>query len=193
VEYRYRFLTSGAVELTVDVKPEGDGPHLPRLGVDLRLPREFNKASWYGLGPGESYVDSRAAVRTGIYDADLDALHTDYAYPQENGNRSATRWMGLYDDRGTGLWVTGSETFGFGAHPYTVADLDAAKHRHEVPRRDEVTLTLDHRQCGLGSGSCGPLTFEEYRIPLRPYRFTFVLAAHSRQEISPSTLYGRHR
>jgi len=191
VEYRYRVLEGGAVELTVDVTPQGEGPHLPRLGVDLKMPGSFQRACWYGLGPGESYVDSRAAVRTGVFEAGLEALHTDYAYPQENGNRHSTRWMGMYDDRGTGLWVTGTELFGFSAHPYTVADLDAAKHMHEVPRRDEVTVTLDHLQCGLGSGSCGPLTFEPYRIPLKPYRFSFVLAAHSQQELGPGTLYRR--
>lgn len=193
VEYRYRFVEGGAVDFTIDVKPEGEGPHLPRLGVDLKLPAAFDKARWFGLGPGESYVDSRAAVRTGVWDVGLEALHTDYAYPQENGNRHDTRWMGLYDDRGTGLWVTGTSTFGFSAHPYSVADLDAAKHRNEVPRRDEVTLTLDHRQCGIGSGSCGPLTFEEYRIPRKPYRFSFVLAAHSRQEFSSEALYRKYR
>ena len=191
--YRYRFLEGGAVELTIDVTPQGQGPHLPRLGVDLKLPLAFGKAWWYGLGPGESYADSRAAVHTGVFQAGLDALHTDYAYPQENGNRDRTRWMGLYDDRGTGLWVTGGQTFGFGAHPYTVADLDLARHRHELPRRDEVTLTLDHQQCGLGSGSCGPLTFEPYRTPFQPYRFSFILAAHSRQERASEVLYRRYR
>lgn len=193
VEYRYRVLGGRALEVAVGITPEGEGPHLPRLGVDLRLPSEFNRASWYGLGPGESYVDSFGAVKTGRFDAGLEALHTDYAYPQENGNRHATRWVGLYDDRGTGLWVTGGERFGFGAHRYTVADLDAAKHRHELPRRDEVTLTLDHGQCGLGSGSCGPLTFEPYRVPREKQRFSFILAAHSRQETAPETLFSLFR
>jgi len=192
VEYRYTVLETGSVELVVDVKPEGEGPHLPRLGVDLQLPGAFRWARWYGLGPGESYVDSRAAVKTGVWQAGLEALHTDYAYPQENGNRDETRWMGLYDDRGTGLWVTSDQPFGFSAHPYTVADLDAARHRHELPRRDEVTLTLDRAQCGLGSGSCGPLTFEPYRVPHQAHRFTFVLAAHSRQERLSEELYRRH-
>ena len=192
VEYRYSFV-EGAVRLTVDVQPEGEAPHLPRLGVDLKLPLAFGKARWYGLGPGESYIDSRAGVRTGVFEAGLDELHTDYAYPQETGNRQDTRWMGLYDDRGTGLWVTGGEKFGFGAHPYTVADLDAALHRHQIPRRDEVTLTLDHRQCGLGSGSCGPVTFDPYLIPFGPYRFEFILAAHSCQEVLPAQLYDRYR
>jgi beta-galactosidase/evolved beta-galactosidase subunit alpha len=192
VEYRYR-LVGEALALVVNVTPVGEGPHLPRLGLDLKLPAEYSRASWYGYGPGESYVDSWGAVKTGRFDAGLDALHTDYAYPQENGNRNETRWVGLYDDRGTGLWVAGGENFGFGAHPYTVADIDAAKHRHEVPHRDEVTVTIDHKQCGIGSGSCGPLTFEPYRIPRTEYRFSFVLIAHSRQEFGPETLFSRHR
>ncbi|MEI8095544.1 MAG: glycoside hydrolase family 2 TIM barrel-domain containing protein [Spirochaetales bacterium] len=193
VVYRYRLVGGQALELAVDVRPRGPNPHLPRLGVELTLPGAYDKARWYGLGPGESYSDSRRAAHTGVFDASLDALHTDYALPQENGNRHDTRWVGLSDDRGTGLWVTGGETFGFGAHPYSVADLDAAKHVHELPRRDEVTLTLDHKQCGLGSGSCGPLTFEPYRVPLAPYQFTLRLVAHSRQQFSPEELYRRFR
>jgi beta-galactosidase/evolved beta-galactosidase subunit alpha len=74
-----------------------------------------------------------------------------------------------------------------------VKDLDEAKHRHEVPHRDEVTVTLDHLQCGLGSGSCGPLTFDAYRIPVKPYRFSFVMTAHSRQEKAPEALYRKYR
>lgn len=192
VEYRYR-VVGEALAVTVHVVPQGEGPHLPRLGLELQLPSAFSKASWYGLGPGESYVDSLAAVKTGRWDAGLEALHTDYAMPQENGNRHDTRWMGLYDDRGTGLWVAGNENFGFGAHAYTIADLDAARHRHELPRRDEITVTLDHKQCGIGSGSCGPLTFEPYRVPRADYRFSFVLAAHSRQETPPEALFARYR
>ena len=192
-EYRYAFLPGGAVSLTVTATPYGQAPHLPRLGLDLKLPLAFGRAAWYGLGPGESYIDSQAGVRTGVFQAGLDDLHTDYAMPQENGNRHDTRWMGLYDDRGTGLWVTGDETFGFSAHPYTVQDLDAAKHQNEVPRRDEVTLTLDHRQCGVGSGSCGPLTFEKYRVPFQESTFRFVMAAHSRQERQPEALYRLYR
>jgi beta-galactosidase/evolved beta-galactosidase subunit alpha len=74
-----------------------------------------------------------------------------------------------------------------------VADLDAALHRHELPRREEVTVTLDHLQCGLGSGSCGPLTFDPYRIALKPYRFSLLMVGHSRQEVSPATLYRQSR
>lgn len=193
VEYRYRVVGEGALELAVKVQPEGEGPHLPRLGVDLKMPGAYTKAVWYGLGPGESYIDSRAAVKTGRWSANLDQLHTDYCYPQENGNRFATRWAGLYNDRGTGLWVTGDERFGFGAHAYSIADLDAAQHVHQLPRRDEVTVTLDHAQCGIGSGSCGPLTFEGYRVPRQTTQFTLVLAAHSRQDALPEELFSTYR
>jgi len=159
--------------------------------VELTLPGTFGKAQWYGLGPGETYADSHAAGRTGIWRSGLDGLHTDYCFPQENGLRSQTRWASLTDDRGTGLWVASGadETFSFGAHPYTVKDLEAARHQHEVPRRDEVTLTLDHRHTGLGSGSCGPLTFESYRVARQPWSFSFVLALFSRQAVEETDLW----
>ena len=34
--------------------------------------------------------------------------------------------------------------------PYTQADLDAAEHLHELPRRKNLTLNLDALQCGVG-------------------------------------------
>ena len=54
------------------------------------------------------------------------------------------------------------------AHHFTAADLTATTHINEVPRRDEITLNLDYRQCGLGGQSCGPATMQKYRVePVR--------------------------
>ena len=33
---------------------------------------------WYGMGPGESYVDSKAASIMGIYENTVDGMMTDY-------------------------------------------------------------------------------------------------------------------
>jgi beta-galactosidase len=51
------------------------------------------------------------------------------------------------------------------AWPYTLEDLEAAKHIHELPRRDNITLNIDHQQKGVaGINSWGARPLEKYRI-----------------------------
>ena len=69
------------------------------------------------------------------------------------------------------LRATGGDLLDVSAHRYTTADLAAATHDPDLPERDTVTVTLDHRVCGLGSGSCGPTTLPEYRVEPDAYEF----------------------
>jgi hypothetical protein len=63
-----------------------------------RLGRPLSKLSWHGLGPGETYVDRRAAARVGVYHGSVsDQLHR-YLRPQESGNKLAVRWLSLDHD-----------------------------------------------------------------------------------------------
>lgn len=185
VEATYRVRADGAVGLRTAVTPEGDLsalPSLPRVGLDLTLPGDLSNVAWYGRGPGECYPDSERAAPVGRYEADVADLHTPYVRPQENGNRTGVRWVTLTDDRGVGLRATGDAPLDVAAHRYTTADLEAAAHQRELGRRDEVSLRLDHRHCGLGSGSCGPATLPAYRVPVETYEFAVGLQPFSVDE-----------
>ena len=120
--------------------------------------------TWYGRNPGKSYVDSKETTLLGRYTALVEDLHTPYVRPQESGNRTDTRWVTFTDQRDVGVHVTGDATFDFSAHRFGITDLDEAAHDHELPRRDEIRVSLDHRHCGLGTGSCVPATLEECRL-----------------------------
>jgi len=56
---------------------------------------------------------------------------------------------------------------------YRAADLTAAEHIHELRRlrREEVVLNVDHRQGGLGNGSCGPGVLPQYQLTPGEFRF----------------------
>ena len=58
-----------------------------------------------------------------------------------------------------------------GALHYTDRDLEDAKHAHELTRRNEITLSLDYKQTGLGGGSCGPDTLPKYLVKAERTRF----------------------
>ena len=46
-----------------------------------------------------------------------------------------------------------------------LADVERATHHHLLPRSDDVHLHIDHRQSGVGNGSCGPGVLEAYKVP----------------------------
>nr|WP_246310265.1 glycoside hydrolase family 2 TIM barrel-domain containing protein [Halobaculum halophilum] len=175
-EQTYTARDTGALEIETRLEPEGDLsqlPSLPRVGLDLTLPTDFDHVTWYGRGPGESYVDSKQSSLVGRYDCSVADLHTPYVRPQENGKRTDVRWATFTDQRGVGVSVTGDSLLDVTAHQYTIEDLEDADHTHELPRRDEVSVSLDYVHCGLGTGSCGPPTLEQYRVD--PDTFEFVV------------------
>mgnify|MGYP000026501678 CR=1 FL=1 len=178
VEQTYTVHGNGRIAIDTRLVSEGDFevlPSLPRIGLDLTLPGAFKTVSWYGRGPGESYVDSKQAQLIGQYEQDVTDLHTPYIRPQANGNRTDVRWATFTDDRGVGLHVTGDSLLDLTAHHYTTEDLEAADHVHELPDRDAVSVSLDYVHCGLGTGSCGPATLEQYRVDPGTFEFKIEL------------------
>jgi beta-galactosidase/evolved beta-galactosidase subunit alpha len=178
VEQTYAVHGEGRVVIDTRLEPEGDLsvlPSLPRVGLDLTLPGDFETVTWYGRGPGESYADSKQSSLLGRYERDVTELHTPYVRPQANGTRTDVRWATFTDGRGVGLQVTGDSSLDLTAHRYTTDDLEAADHDHELPERDEISVSLDHAHCGLGTGSCGPATLEQHRIAPNTFEFAVEL------------------
>lgn len=158
--------------LTVEARPIGDwtGP-IPRLGLRMSIPRNLDQVSWFGLGPGEAYPDSRAAVRVGRYTSDVAGLQTPYVYPQENGSRADVRSATL-SGGGQSLKIFGAPHFAFTVRPWTSEDLDAANHPTDLVERDRLYVNLDAAFQGLGTASCGPGVLPEHRLLAGPASFT---------------------
>jgi beta-galactosidase/beta-glucuronidase len=172
--YTYTVLAEGDIHLTVKVTPKGEMPGaLPRVGLMARLPEALSDVQWLGLGPDEAYVDTRAASSFDRWFADVDALLTDYIFPQENGNRHKCDYVALTRPGGSGLLVVGQPAIDFSAHWHTPMDFENARHPHELIRRPFVTLNLDHAQNGIGTHSCGPGVLDQYQ--LKPREFAFAL------------------
>ena len=173
----YTFRGDGSVLIETEGTPVGELPYLPRIGLQMTLPGTLDRVRWFGLGPHETYVDSKEAGRLGVYACTVDDLYTPYIYPQENGNRSEVRWATFTDLRGLGLRVVGYPDFNFSAHRFATEDLERAAHTWELPRRDTITLNVDYKHHGLGSHACGPEPLPEHRLEPRPFRFAVELQA----------------
>ncbi|NLG50804.1 MAG: DUF4981 domain-containing protein [Chloroflexi bacterium] len=170
-EYVYTVYGSGDIVLSVQVDPQGELPPLPRIGLCMTLPGDFENIAWYGRGPHESYVDRKVGAPVGVYSGMVDEQYFPYVMPQENGNKTDTRWVALLDDNGVGLFAGGLPLLEVSAHHFTAMDLTNAEHLHELTRRPEITLNLDYKQTGLGGNSCGPGTLPQYRIWPEPVRW----------------------
>lgn len=177
VKWDYIICASG--QLSVNLKGQWRDPHrqfqsyFPRIGIRALLCQEFEKATWFGKGPGENYSDSCSSVMTDLYTSTIDDLRTDYPYPQENGNRSDVSYLKLMGSEGT-LVFNHDQVLNFSAHRHSQEAYESAKHLNDIHQENQdpgVHLNLDYLHSGLGSNSCGPSQLPAHRI--RPQHFEF--------------------
>lgn len=183
----YQFHANGTVKIVGQTEPKGINPPstLPRVGLTFAISPAFDQATWFGRGPGESYRDKKESQLFGRWSLPINSLWTDYDFPQENGNRTDTRWVTFTSTKSSAESAdshTDTSNFvltaRFGAQPgysfqathYETADIDAARHPDELhharnnKRKDYVIVRLDSEHHGLGTGSCGPKTLDKYAL-----------------------------
>ena len=178
--YRYCVYSSGDVVIDTHVRPlRNDLPVLPRLGLQFRMPGAFDRFSWYGRGPHESYVDRKESARVGVYRGSVQDQYVPYIFPQENGNKTDVRGTAVTDISGIGLLAIGMPLLNVSVHHYTTEDMANAKHTYELVRRDETIVNLDYAQAPLGSASCGPGPLTEYLLEPKPIAFSVRLRPFS--------------
>lgn len=171
-ELGYKIYQDGEVELkSSGYFADGKEHSLPRISLDFELSQDLDYLSWFGRGPGESYPDSKRAAYFDLFSKKVRELHTPYVYPQDNGNRSDTKWLQLKNRVGAGIEFYSSNNFDFTAHCYSRGDLEKAEHDCEIPFRDEIYLELIHKNRGLGSTSCGPKALEKYELKVKEFEF----------------------
>jgi beta-galactosidase len=171
--HRYRLTPAGALIVDHDIRTAPDLTDLPRVGVELRLHDDLEQLEWLGLGPHENYPDRRAAAVVGRFAGTVSDQYEPYILPQEHGHRGEVRELSLTDRDGHGLQIHGRPAIGFTASRYTAKDLYEARHTSDLRPRNEVILTLDHAQRGLGTASCGPDTHPRHRLTARRYGFAY--------------------
>lgn len=179
-DYTYTVYSCGQMKVEIQGKAVQRGKlepaFLPRIGVIMKGNKNFQKTMWYGMGPGESYVDSKAASIMGIYENTVDGMMTDYVFPQENGHHEQVKWFRIGDGK-DGLLCKMEEKLGLNLANYTDESLEKAQHPFEIEKADDVIIHLDYRQSGLGSNSCGEEQLEENKVKLQDFAMAFTVQA----------------
>lgn len=175
-EVLYRVYGNGEIVIENQVAASLLLPYLPRIGLELRLPRALDRLTWFGRGPYENYVDRKSGAAVGLYHSTVAEQLTPYVYPSECGGKEDARWMALTGPQGRGLMVKGLDLFHFDALFHTIQDLEQAKHLYKLIPRSEVILHLDARHMGVG-GDDGWMAsvHKEFLIPPGRYHFRLVL------------------
>lgn len=191
LEQTYEIYGNGDIYLNTKGHPKGNLPEfIPRLGYRMCLPADFKTVTWYGRGPGESYIDSKEANLIGLYTKKARDLFTSYVFPQENGNRTDVKFMTCAGDSGVGLLFSSEEAFNFSIHEYTLENLEKARHTFELEKSGFLNLYIDHRHHGLGSNSCGPAPLKCHSLAPEEFDFTIRIRPFPSSLISPLSFCG---
>lgn len=174
--YDYKVCRDGTLNVHVTGKKQIRGPEypemLPRIGITMHVNQSYNKVTWYGRGEGESYQDSKRSQLVGVYTKTVEEMHTDYVYPQENGCRTDTSFFALAKGEQSILFNF-KNLYDFTIHDYETSALEEATHRGKIKKAPFNELTIDYKQSGLGSNSCGEEQLPQYRTKVEDFAIQF--------------------
>ena len=179
----YTINNEGAIKVTQKMTTDKDAKvaNLFRFGMQMQMPRSFDKVEYYGRGPVENYIDRKSNADLGIYKQSVSEQFYPYIRPQENGTKSDIRWWKTLNAAGHGIQVVAAEAFSASALHYTIESLDEGLykkqgHSQEVEEADLTNFCFDKIQAGLGcEDSWGRIARPEYQVPYGDYEFTFIL------------------
>ena len=190
--YNSTYIVNGFGEMTVSnefEKTREKLPDLPRFGMNLVMPRAFDRVSWLGRGPHESYWDRKTSAFVDLYSSSVAELCWPYIRPQENGNREDVRWVSIVDRSGKGIIFKGEPLLAFSAHHNLMEDFESPertdgrhvagikpvnRHTVDVVPRELTSINIDYKQMGVGGdNSWGAQTHPEYMLSENRYSYSF--------------------
>ncbi|MEX0360506.1 MAG: beta-galactosidase domain 4-containing protein, partial [Allomuricauda sp.] len=199
VEMEYMLERDGVLKINYSFEPKkGELPNIPRLGIYLTLPQEFDEVSWYGNGPEESYWDRKTGVKTGVYAGQITDQFHRYPRPQETGNKTDVRWMTVSSDK-LSVKVQGDTLLNASTWPFGMRELDfnadedgaesasglvpvTKKHGAEIKLGNTVQWNIDVLQMGVGGeNSWGRMVQDPYLIKPLPRSYSVILIPIQRE------------
>jgi beta-galactosidase len=175
-EIKYSVHGNGIVQVLSKLSETDHKYDIPRIGMRMQIPKEYNQLSFYGRGPWENYQDRKASSFIDVYHSSVSGQYVPYIRPQENGYKVDTRWFAALNENRSGLLVVSADDQGlcFSALHMENEDFDMtdgweynganrSKHTFDIVEKDLVQLNIDLGQRGLGGDdSWWALPQEEY-------------------------------
>ncbi|RUT79700.1 glycoside hydrolase family 2 TIM barrel-domain containing protein [Ancylomarina longa] len=184
-KYETHYLISGNGDILVDnqfIPYTDELPMIPRMGMQMQLPKNFTKVEWFGRGPQENMWDRKSGAPVGHYKGTAWEQYHPYVRPQETGNKTDVRWIALSNKEGKGLMAIGAPLLSASALPFDYKQLyhsgkgNPQKHGNEIKQGDVISFQIDYKQMGVGGdNSWGAPVHAAYCLPVQPYHYRFIL------------------
>ncbi|NLU95959.1 glycoside hydrolase family 2 TIM barrel-domain containing protein [Chitinophaga sp. Ak27] len=177
----YTVFVNGDINVAAEFMPADTTlPELPRMGMRMILPPNYNQVSWLGRGPFDNYQDRKYAADVDVYMMPADALFHPYPRAQESGHRTDVRWMAMQDKDKSGWMFLSDTLLSAGVLHFDMAQLDfdrrQNKHGHSILNDNGIWWDIDYLQQGVGGdNSWGAKPHPQYQLPCRPYQYSFTL------------------
>jgi beta-galactosidase len=180
----YLIQNDGSIKVTSSIDMTGRNlPELPRFGMRMELPQQFNNLEYYGRGPWENYSDRNTASFVALYKDDVKNQYAwNYIRPQESGYKTDVRWLTLTNSEGSGIKIEGIQPICFSATNMRTEDLDPGltkkqQHPTDIKPGKAVYLNVDLKQRGVGGdNSWGALPHDPYRLLDKKYSYSYVIS-----------------
>ncbi len=161
----YSIATDGRIKVEADYQPTSSTiPLIPKFGMRMRLPAEYDSISYYGRGPWENYPDRKGSSLIGLYRQSLSDMMTEYIHPQDNGCRCDVRWIEMKSKRHT-LRIDGCQPLCIRTWDYGEEDIEDAPHPYQLKRGKFINVNIDLNIHGVGGADTwGKHTLPQYTI-----------------------------
>ena len=139
----YEVPRADILRVTLEFKPKYD---MVRYGIRFPIVRDDCVCSWYGRGPGESYVDRKNAARLGVYSAGAGKIYHPYARPAENSSHTDTQIVKITNGDGDAIEIRrlgANPKFDFTVLPYTPEQMNEFLHEEQLMHNDFCEFFCD--------------------------------------------------
>ncbi len=151
---------------------------IPRMGMRMQIPKQYENMTYFGRGPWENYQDRKASAFIDLYHSKVKEQYVPYVRPQENGYKTDVRWVALENNHNNGLLIVAMDSkkglgisalhmpnedfdttagldYGNGKvdEAYKINDIpkvNSSKHINDIKEKDLVQLNIDLDQRGVG-------------------------------------------
>ncbi len=177
VKSSYEIDANGIIKVSLDYEPFEGATEMPEFGMMFVLPFDYNRVTYYGLGPDENYCDRYSGAKLAIHSFDVADNVTPYLMPQECGNRTGVRFAKIMDEKGHGMLIAGN-SLELSVLPYSPYELENAKHYYELPNPTKTFVRVSLKQMGVGGDDTwGARTHDPYLIDAtKPLHLEFFMA-----------------
>ena len=158
-------LKDGSVDVVQEYECKGELPELPRMGMQIVLPKSYELLEYYGRGPWDTFPDRWRSCHVALWQSSVTEEYAHFPVPQDCGNHGECASVVLKQKGGKSFRVNAVDApFSFSALHYTPQDIAAVRHDHELKDGNYTVLSIDCAVLGIGNSSCGPGVLKKYSI-----------------------------